>query len=130
MCEFLKSSKLDEFLEYLLSNLEESYPQITKKYLTDSKPSLETQEQFDLSQISKMKKDELVAMIVNLLVNLPDSRDQLEKFIFQSPFFNVIETDQLKSIFRQLEGKLKFNLLKSIEDLTNAISVENENQFQ
>ena len=91
---------------------------------------METQEQFDLSQISKMKKDELVVMIVNLLVNLPDSRDQLEKFIFQSSFFNIIETDQLKSVFRQLEGKLKFNLLKSIEDLTNAISVENENQFQ
>ena len=84
----------------------------------------------DLSQIPDIQKTDLVAIIVDLLFKLPDSRENLQKLIFQSSFFNVVEIPQLESIFKLVERQFKFNIFKEIEEVVKVIPVDNQKQFR
>ena len=119
-----------QFLEDLVVNLEKSYPQIINLSLIDSKSSLDDKGQFDLSQIPKMQKTDLVTIIVDLLLKLPESRDNLQKLIFQSSFFNIVEIPQLENIFKLIEKRFKFNMFNEIEKVIKTIPVDNQKQFR
>ena len=119
-----------QFLEDLVVNLEKSYPQIINLSLIDSKSSLDDKGQFDLSQIPKMQKTDLVKIIVDLLLKLPESRDNLQKLIFQSSFFNIVEIPQLENIFKLIEKRFKFNMFNEIEKVIKTIPVDNQKQFR
>ena len=119
-----------QFLEDLVVNLEKSYPQIINLSLIDSKSSLDDKGQFDLSQIPKMQKTDLVTIIVDLLLKLPESRDNLQKLIFQSSFFNIVEIPQLENILKLIGKHFKFNIFNEIEKVIKTIPVDNQKQFR
>ena len=82
-----------------------------------------------MSQIPDIQKTDLVAIIVDLLFKLPDSRENLQKLIFQSSFFNVVEITQLENIFKLVERQFKFNILL-YPGGASPKSVQKQNSFQ
>ena len=77
-----------------------------------------------------MTIDKRVNIIVDLLLKLPESRDNLQKLIFQSSFFNIVEIPQLENILKPIGKHFKFNIFNEIEKVIKTIPVDNQKQFR
>ena len=116
---FSSKTSIDGFLQSE-KDKKESFDD--KKYFLEDKSSIE--------KFSKLTIDKRVNIIVDLLLKLPESRDNLQKLIFQSSFFNIVEIPQLENIFKLIEKRFKFNMFNEIEKVIKTIPVDNQKQFR
>ena len=73
----------------------------------------------DVRQLEAMKKEELNQWVVELFLELPDTKKELEQLLFQRAFSSIINFPVMKAVFQQLNKKMKFDVIEKVEALIN-----------
>ena len=73
----------------------------------------------DVRQLEEMKKEELNQWVVELFLELPDTKKELEQLLFQRAFSSIINFPVMKAVFQQLNKKMKFDVIEKVEALIN-----------
>ena len=91
----------------------------TKKESAVGKMNKEISALQDVRQLEAMKKEELNQWVVELFLELPDTKKELEQLLFQRAFSSIINFPVMKAVFQQLNKKMKFDVIEKVEALIN-----------
>ena len=91
----------------------------TKKEGAVGKMNKEISALQDVRQLEAMKKEELNQWVVELFLELPDTKKELEQLLFQRAFSSIINFPVMKAVFQQLNKKMKFDVIEKVEALIN-----------
>ena len=91
----------------------------TKKESAVGKMNKEISALQDVRQLKAMKKEELNQWVVELFLELPDTKKELEQLLFQRAFSSIINFPVMKAVFQQLNKKMKFDVIEKVEALIN-----------
>jgi hypothetical protein len=121
----------DQFSEALQQDLIRNYPQSfeseTKSTTENTKKEsaigkmkdLKSKAFQDVRRLEAMKKEELNQWVLELFLELPDTKKELEQLLFQRAFSSVINFPLMKAVFQQLNKKMKFDVFEKVDALIN-----------
>ncbi|MDC1012488.1 contractile injection system tape measure protein, partial [Flavobacteriaceae bacterium] len=105
-----------QFKEELIKRLLELEPSI-KIHSPTLKKDLKSKALQDVSQLEAMKKEDLNQWVVELFLELPDTKKELEQLLFQRAFSSIINFTVMKAVLQQLNKKMKFDVIEKVDAL-------------